>query len=105
MFLRVRNQNNVVINLPSPVPRDMELTLNVNYAGPIRSQSIDQESVTVAEQIGRPQRSDDLPFIPPEDNWLFSNKSHWYPQNQVTDYALLRSPFLLRLKPLFSSLS
>lgn len=87
MFLRVRNQNNVVINLPSPVPRDMELTLNVNYAGPIRSQSIDQESVTVAEQIGRPQRSDDLPFIPPEDNWLFSNKSHWYPQNQVTDYA------------------
>jgi hypothetical protein len=87
MFLRVRNQNNVVINLPSPVPRDMELTLNVSYAGPIRSQSIDQESVTVDTQIGRPQRSDDLPFIPPEDNWLFSNKSHWYPQNQVTDYA------------------
>jgi hypothetical protein len=91
MFLRVRNQNNVVINLPSAVPRDMELTLNVTYAGPIRTQSIDQESVTLgtdtAAQAGRQQRSDDMPFIPPEANWLFSNKSHWYPQNQVTDYA------------------
>jgi hypothetical protein len=88
MFLRVRNQNNVVINLPSPVPRDLELTLNITYAGPITTQSIDQESVSVDQGgIGRQQRSDDLPFIPPEDNWLFSNKSHWYPQNQVTDYA------------------
>jgi hypothetical protein len=87
MFLRVRNQNNVVINLPSPVPRDMELTLAVTYAGPIRSQSIDQESVSVADSQTRQQRSDDLPFIPPEENWLFSNKSHWYPQNQVSDYA------------------
>jgi hypothetical protein len=85
MFLRVRNQNNVVINLPSPVPRDLELTLNVSYAGPIRTQSIDQESVTIDQ--GRQQRTDELPYIPPEENWLFSNKSHWYPQNQVTDYA------------------
>ena len=87
MFLRVRNQNNVVINLPSPVPRDMELTLNITYAGPIQTQSIDQESITVDQGIGRQQRSDEMPFIPPEANWLFSNKSHWYPQNQVTDYA------------------
>ena len=90
MFLRVRNQNNVVINLPTPVPRDLELTLNVTYAGPIQTQAIDQESVAVEQGgIGRAgqQRSDDLPFIPAEENWLFSNRSHWYPQNQVTDYA------------------
>ena len=105
MFLRVRNQNNVVINLPSPVPRDLELTLNITYAGPIETQSIDQESIYIDDAaaegttlatrpmepgdqgVGRQQRADDMPYIPPEDNWLFSNKSHWYPQNQVTDYA------------------
>jgi hypothetical protein len=88
MFLRVRNQNNVVINLPSPVPRDLELRLTITYSGPIQTQSIDQESVSVAQGgFGRQQRSDDLPYIPAEENWLFSNRSHWYPQNQVTDYA------------------
>ncbi len=25
--------------------------------------------------------------FPPEPNWLFSNRSAWYPQNQVSDYA------------------
>ena len=84
MFLRVRNQNNIVINLPSALPRDTEVTLNFTYSGPIRSQSIDAESF---QGIGRAQRSDDLPYIPPEQNWLFSNRSHWYPQNQVSDYA------------------
>ena len=88
MFLRVRNQNNVVVNLPSPVARDVELTLTIGYAGPVRPQSIEEESVTSAAGR-RPsgQRVDELPFIPPEPNWLFSNRSHWYPQNQVTDYA------------------
>ena len=86
MFLRVRNQNNIVVNLPSPVARDFELTLNVAYAGRIRTQAIEEESLDV--QSGRAQqRSDELPFVPPEPNWLFSNRSQWYPQNQVTDYA------------------
>jgi hypothetical protein len=84
MFLRVRNQNNVVINLPAPLARDTLLTLNIGYAGPVRPQSIAEES---AQEGGRAQRADDLPFIPAEPNWLFSNRSHWYPQNQVTDYA------------------
>jgi Peptidase family M1 domain len=26
-------------------------------------------------------------LMPPEDNWLFSNRVQWYPQAQVTDYA------------------
>jgi hypothetical protein len=87
MFLRVRNQNNIVINLASPVARDTVLTLIVGYAGPVRPQSIAEESV-IQQEGGRPgQRSDDVPFIPPEQNWLFSNRSHWYPQNQVSDYA------------------
>ena len=86
MFLRVRNQNSVVVNLPSPVSRDVLLTLNVAYAGRIQSQTIDQEGLTIDGQERGPQR-EDLPYIPPEPNWLFSNRSAWYPQNQVSDYA------------------
>jgi hypothetical protein len=90
MFLRVRNQDTFVVNLPAPVPRGTELTLNISYAGRIRTQSLDQESVGVqgAGREGRPQpRSDELPFVPAEPNWLFSNRSQWYPQGQVTDYS------------------
>ncbi len=87
MFLRVRNQNSVVVNLPSTVSRDFELNLQIAYSGPLRSQSIEQESVDVQGGGGRVQRSEDVPVVPPEPNWLFSNRSHWYPQNQVTDYA------------------
>jgi hypothetical protein len=88
MFLRVRNQSNVVVNLPSPVARDLELTLTIAYAGRTRRQAIDEESVAVAEQPSRnAQQPDDRPYIPAEPNWLFSSRSHWYPQSQVTDYA------------------
>lgn len=85
LFLRVRNQNSIVINLPSTVARDLELTLDVTYQGPMHSQGLDSESIEVQESFGR--QPDDLPFIPPEKNWLFSNRSYWYPQGQVTDYA------------------
>jgi hypothetical protein len=85
LFLRVRNQNSIVINLPSTVTRDLELTLDVTYQGPMHSQGLDSESIDVPESFGR--QPDDLPFIPPEKNWLFSNRSYWYPQGQVTDYA------------------
>ncbi len=84
MFLRVKNQNNLVINLPSAVTRDFVLTLHIVYGGPVRSQAIEQESI---QNEGRGQRAEDMPYIPPEPNWLFSNRSNWYPQNQVTDYA------------------
>ena len=88
MYLRVRNQSNVVVNLPSAVARDFELTLHIAYAGRIRTQPIEQESIDMqAGGGGRQQRNEDMPFVPPEPNWLFSNRSNWYPQNQVTDYA------------------
>jgi hypothetical protein len=86
LFLRVRNQNTIVINLPATVARDLELTLDVAYQGPMHSQGIDQESISVQER-GAPE---DFPFVSSEPNWLFSNRSYWYPQGQVTDYATSR---------------
>jgi hypothetical protein len=87
MFLRVRNQNSVVVNLPEPVARDVELTLNVAYSGRVHTQAIDQESLDLQASPRSSQRSEDMPYIPPEPNWLFSNRSQWYPQGQTTDYA------------------
>lgn len=100
MFLRVRNQNSVLINLPSPVARDFPLTLTLNYSGrlvrtSITDESIDLESITSGDKFlglsdsleQRNSQPDDISFIPSEPKWLLSNRSYWYPQAQVTDYA------------------
>lgn len=97
MFLRIRNQNSVLVNLPSPVARDFPLTLTVNYSGRLVRTSFQDESVTVGgpalpappalPQGQRSSQPDDLPFVPPEPKWLLSNRSYWHPQAQVTDFA------------------
>jgi hypothetical protein len=84
LFLRVRNQNAVLVNLPQPVARDFPLTLTINYAGRLERQRIQDESVQ------RTSQPDDIPFVPAEPKWLFSNRNYWYPQNQVSDYATAR---------------
>ena len=83
LFLRVRGQSAVVVNLPAPLPRDYELTLTVQYQGRVERQSVDSESI---EQSRTPQA--DMPVVSAEPNWLLSNRSAWYPQSGVTDYAL-----------------
>ncbi|MBL8138413.1 MAG: hypothetical protein JNL48_17445 [Acidobacteria bacterium] len=82
LFLKVRNQNSIVVNLPSALSRDYELTLTIRYQGRIERQTIDSESV-------QPERArdPDIPVVPAEPNWLLSNRSTWYPQSPVTDYA------------------
>jgi hypothetical protein len=84
LFLRVRNQNAVLVNLPQPVARDFPLTLTINYAGRLERQRTQDESVQ------RTSQPDNIPFIPAEPKWLFSNRNYWYPQNQVSDYATAR---------------
>jgi hypothetical protein len=83
LFLRVRNQNSVLVNLPQAVPQDFPMTLTVNYSGRITKQSLQDESIDVQ----RGAQPDDIPVVPSEPKWLFSNKNYWYPQNQVSDYA------------------
>jgi hypothetical protein len=89
LFIRVRNQNSVLVNLPTPVPRDYVMSLTVTYSGRLSKQSIQDESVGAAAEQ-RSSQPDDVPQIPAEPKWLFSNRNYWYPQNQVTDYATAR---------------
>jgi hypothetical protein len=87
LFLRVRNQNSIVVNLPSPVARDFELNLQIAYHGRVERQSVDQES-TLSQQRGRQlQRPEDVPYVAAEPNWLLSNRTYWYPQAPVSDFA------------------
>ena len=88
LFLRVRNQNSILVNLPSAVPRDFTMTLIVAYAGRLQSQNNLDESIALEQN--RTAQPDDIQVVPPEQKWLFSNRSNWYPQNQVSDYASAR---------------
>ena len=101
LFLRVRNQNSVLVNLPSPVGRDYPMTLTITYAGRLARQDSLDESVFLGESKGgsvdppaiaqqRNSQPDDVPLIPPEPKWLYSNRNYWYPQSQVSDFATAR---------------
>lgn len=87
LFLRVRNQNSVLVNLPSPVARDFPMTLTIAYSGRLERQRIQDESASLEQRRSQP---DDIPVVPSEPKWLFSNRDYWHPQAQVTDYATAR---------------
>ena len=51
LFIRVRNQNSVLVNLPSPVARDFPMTLTITYSGRLARQGILDES-TAGRRLG-----------------------------------------------------
>ena len=80
MHLRIRNQNSVIVNLPAALERDMEMTLVIAYSGRVEPQNVEDESVQSGE-------GPEDPFVSAEPNFLLSNRSYWYPQNPISDYA------------------
>ena len=83
LHLRVVGQNSIIVNLPAILERDTELWLNVRYDGPVTPQTFDREAI----QIGDRQVAPETVEIPLQQRFLFSNRSYWYPQSTVTDYA------------------
>ena len=84
MHLRVIGQNNVVVTLPAPAMRGDIVNLEVRYSGRVPAQMLDREAITVSAQDMDPV------VIPPEPRWIYSNRSYWYPQSVVTDFATAR---------------
>jgi hypothetical protein len=82
--IRVKNQNSLVVNLPVGAPRDKELTLTVVYAGRLEPQTPDRETLEL-EQRGA--QEDVSVLVAAEPSTLYSNRSFWYPQAPVSDYA------------------
>ena len=89
LHLRLRGQNLVLVNLPRLLDPDSDLTLIITYAGRIEPQSLETESVDVdgQQEAPSPVPPVESPSIPTEPHYLLSNRSYWYPQNPVPDYA------------------
>jgi len=85
MHLRVIGQNNVIVTLPKPAARGDVIDLEVRYAGRLPAQVLDREAIAMQA----PQEADPV-VIPPEPRWIYSNRSYWYPQSPLGDYATAR---------------
>jgi hypothetical protein len=83
LHLRIRSQNTVVVNLPRVVLQDSDLTLVVTYAGAVPNQELDTDTIAVAPDAQEQNAGPDVR----EPALLLSNRSNWYPQNPVPDYA------------------
>ncbi len=60
--LRVTNQNTVLVNLPTVLPEDSELTLTIVYGGRLAPQEPDRETLAVAQDEPRgPPGAADVP--------------------------------------------
>jgi aminopeptidase N len=79
LHLRVRGQNTIIVSLPVEMEQDSEMTIVVSYSGSVEPQAVEDE----AAQSG--EGSD--PTLVLEPNLLWSNRSYWYPQSSVSDYA------------------
>jgi len=86
--IRVKNQNTIVVNLPTLVARGREMTLDVAYGGRLEPQAPDRE--TIAPGQNRSGQEDQPIQLVAETNLLYSNRSFWYPQAPVSDYATAR---------------
>jgi hypothetical protein len=87
--IRVKNQNTLVVNLPTPLGRDSELNLTITYAGRLEAQTPDREALALLEP-GQQAPNDLTMMIASEPSYLYSSRSLWYPQAAVTDYATAR---------------
>ncbi|PWT84677.1 MAG: hypothetical protein C5B57_04435 [Blastocatellia bacterium] len=89
--VRVRNQNTIIINLPAFMLRDDEVTLTFVYSGRLEPQREEVEGLLADAQVdGQNAVTEEIPLLRPERNFLYSNRSYWYPQATVTDYATAR---------------
>lgn len=81
LHLRIVNQNSLIVSLPGTLLKGTELWLSIAYAGNVPPQELDREAIDVAQDILEPVQ------LPPEPRFLYSNRTYWYPQSIVSDYA------------------
>jgi hypothetical protein len=83
LHLRVVGQNNVLVGFPGAVPPNADVDLVITYGGRLPPQGIDREALQVQQQELKPEEI----IMPAEPQYLYSNRSYWYPQGPVSDYA------------------
>lgn len=91
LILRVAGQSGVIVSLPQAVARGTTFVLDVFYNGRMPAQQIDREAMVVdADAIPQaqpnPAGQQDL-VLTAEPRFLYSNRTYWYPQAVVADFA------------------
>ncbi len=84
LHLRVVGQNSIIVNLPEVLAAGTELWLDVRYSGPVVPQAFDREAIQIGQAPPPQEQRIEIPLQP---RYLYSNRSYWYPQATVTDYA------------------
>ena len=87
LHLRVVGQNNFLVEFPGVLRSGSDVDLIVDYGGRLPSQAIDREAASVQQE--RPQQHEEV-VVPLESQYVYSNRSYWYPQGPVTGYALAK---------------
>ncbi len=85
LFFRVVGQNSIIVSLPSRVFKDQQFSVTIAYSGRLESQALDREAVSVSGD--EQEYVSDFPIAQLEPRFIYSNRTYWYPQGQVTDYA------------------
>jgi Peptidase family M1 domain len=83
LHLRVVGQNNVLVGFPSTIVAETDFDLIITYGGRLAPQGADREAVAIQQD----RAHEESIVLPTEPQFLFSNRSYWYPQAPVTDYA------------------
>jgi hypothetical protein len=86
LSLRVRGQNNVIVNLNGYATRGTEIALTLTYSGRLEPAAPDRETVAPQFPQEQPQIVEGSAF-PGESNLLYSTRTYWYPQGAESDYA------------------
>jgi hypothetical protein len=99
MALRVSGQEDVIINLPRPIRPDELLDLEFTYAGRLPAVPPEREAVNLAAA----RQGNEFFTVQPEPSYIYTGRSAWYPQGEVTDYAT--ATLTLRVPEPFSSVA
>jgi hypothetical protein len=83
LHFRMRSEDLLLVNLPRVLLQDSDLTLVITYAGRVEPSDLSTDTVAVSPEPGA-QGSFGARREPA---FLLSNRSYWYPQNHVPDYA------------------
>ncbi len=79
MGLRVSGQDDFIINLPQPLQPDELMDLELTYGGRLPAIPPEREALSMAQN--------DFFSIQPLPSYIYTGRSGWYPQGEVTDYA------------------
>ena len=85
MALRVSGQDDIIINLPEPLRPDELLDLEFVYGGRLPAIPPEREAIEVGRR--RYEQANDFFNIQALPSYIYTGRSGWYPQGDVTDYA------------------